>query len=985
MRRTILFVFLCLLAAGIARAQAIIKTVAGGGPNNMPATQANVADAAGVAFDAAGDMYITSREENRVFKVDTKGQLTVFAGNGLPGFSGDGGPAADATLNGPWGIAVDASGNVYIADSNNERVRKVDTSGTITTVAGNGNSGYSGDGGPATGASLNRPVALATDASGNLFIADAYNARVRKIDPSGTITTFAGNGTAGYSGDGGPAAQATLNVPAGLAVDAAGNVYIGDCYNFRVRKVNTSGIISTLTLSTGLWYPNGLAVDANDNLYIADSWNQRIIKVDSSGTSTTVAGSGLQGYTGDGGPATSASLNYPVDVAIGANGNLYIADTSNNRVRRVDPSGTITTVAGNGTTHYSGDGGPATDASLYTPIGVAVDAAGNLYADDSGDESTGSTGTGNDRIRKMDASGTITTFAGNGDVGYSGDGGPATSASLNLPSRVAFDPNGNMYFADWGNQVVRKVDTSGTITTVAGNGTPGYSGDGGAATSASLSAPVDVALDAKGNLYIADSQNNVIRKVDTSGTITTVAGNGTAGYSGDGGPATSATLNWPMGVAVDASGNMYIADEPNNVVRKVDTSGTIITVAGNGTAGYSGDGGPATSAFLNMPTYVALDAGGNLYVADTGNNVVRMVNAAGTITTVVGNGAFGFIGDGGPATDAELGSPYGLAFDSQGDLFIADAFNLRVREVPLLGQGAAAPAVALSASSASFAGQLVTTSSSPQTIALNNSGTAPLDITTIGITGANAGDFSETNNCGTSLAAGASCTITVTFTPGVVGDRSATITITDSASDSPQSIALTGEGTDFTVATATGATCPTAGNCSAAATVTAGQTATYNLQVAPENGFNGTVSLSCSGAPSLSTCTVSPSSEAVNGTPSALTVTITTTASSFVGPPDGPEQPTGTDFQLTLRLLLALTVFLLLAIGMAAASKQRKWRLVPLLGLACVLAIAGWTAACNGGSSTPKNPGTPSGTYSITVKGTSSTVSHAEGLTLTVK
>jgi sugar lactone lactonase YvrE len=349
------------------------------------------------------------------------------------------------------------------------------------------------------------------------------------------------------------------------------------------------------------------------------------------GIISTVAGNGTAGFSGDGGSATSASLYYPWGVAVDAAGNLYIADSQNWRVRRVDLSGAISTVAGNGTWGFSGDGGSATSASLYFYVDLAVDGVGNLYI--AGDQDS--------RIRRVDPSGTISTVAGaSTSQGFSGDGGPATAALLNFPSGVAVDAAGNLYIADSNNNRIRRVTADGTISTVAGNGTAGFSGDGGPATNASLHQPQRVAADTNGNLYVADWWNHRIRRVDPNGTISTVAGNGTSGYSGDGGSATSASLQYPMGVAVDAAGNLYIADSRNNRIRRVTANGVISTVAGNGIAGFSGDGGPAASASLNTyPNGVAVGSAGDLYIADTGNNRVRKVSFAASSSTLPQLGA----------------------------------------------------------------------------------------------------------------------------------------------------------------------------------------------------------------------------------------------------------------------------------------------------------------------------------------------------------
>ncbi len=621
-------------------------------------------------------------------RVRAQNIITTVAGNGFPTFSGDGGPATSASLNDPSGVAVDdLTGNLFIADEGNARVRGVDsTTGIITTVAGNGFPTFSGDGGLATSASLNRPRGVAVDRAGNLFIADEFNHRIRRVDrATGIITTVAGDGRAFFTGDGGPATSAGVAFPTGVAVDGAGNLFIADNGNARVRRVDSgSGIITTVAgnglfaiicencpaTSTGV-VPLAVALDGAGNFFIADeaSSGSRVRRVNSAGIITTVAGNGLRGFSGDGGLGTSASLNGPNGVAVDGAGNLFIADFNNNRIRQVDGLGIITTVVGNGVGDFSGDGGPPTSASLMLPRGVAVTSSGNLYIGD----------TRNHRVRLVQGAGNISTVAGNGVRGFSGDDGPATSASLNDPTGVDVDFLGNLFIADTGTHRIRRVDSAGNITTVAGNGIADFSGDGGPATSASLFAPSGVAVDFFGNLlFIADTINHRIRRVDSAGNITTVAGNNFVGFGGDGGPATSASLNFPKGVA--SSGNL-IADTVNHRIRRVDSAGNITTVAGNGIAGFGGDGGPATSASLNDPRGVAVDSFGNLFIADRSNHRIRRVDSAGNITTVAGNGAKGFSGDGGWATSARLAFPTGVAVDGAGNLFIADEDNNRIRQV----------------------------------------------------------------------------------------------------------------------------------------------------------------------------------------------------------------------------------------------------------------------------------------------------------------
>jgi hypothetical protein len=423
-----------------------------------------------------------------------------------------------------------------------------------------------------------------------------------------------------------------------------------------------------------VYRPFAVALDGAGNLFIVENGNNRIRKVDANGIITTVAGTGNQGYSGDGGPATNAALSSPDSLAKDAAGNLFITDYNNHRIRRVGTNGIITTVAGKGTSPYSGDGGAATNAGVPYPVDVAVDATGNLYV------SGYNPGYNNHRVRRVGTNGIITVVAGTGTGGFSGDGGPATNAMLNYPQGLAVDAAGNLFIAE--SKRIRKVGTNGIITTVAGNGTYGFSGDGGQATNAALSTPPRLAVDASGNLFLADYDNYRVRRVGTDGIITTVAGNGTNGFTGDGGLATNTTVPC-MGVAAGADGSFFVADNATARIRKVDVNGIISTVAGNGSQNstYAGNGCTALNARLNYPVAVTLDPIGNLFITDRSNLRVRRVDTNNIITTVAGNGLEGFAGDGGPATEAKLHKPGGLAANAAGHLFLADLGNYCVRKV----------------------------------------------------------------------------------------------------------------------------------------------------------------------------------------------------------------------------------------------------------------------------------------------------------------
>ncbi len=819
-----------------------ITTVAGGGPlDNGLATKSAVGFPANVAADANGNIYISDIGHNLIRKADSGGIITTVAGNGTPGFSGDGGPAIKAQINSPAGLATDAHGNLFFADVNNNRVRKVDAAGVITTVAGNGTSSFSGDGGPATSASLAftspngpgpRPY-LAVDQAGNLFIADSFNFRIRKVDLSGVINTVAGT-TRGFSGDGGLAVNAQFSFLAGLAIDSNGNLFIADAGNDRVRRVDSSGIINTFAgdgianfggdggaaTQAALNSPEGLAVDALGNLFIADTTNERIRKVDTKGIISTVAGNGTQSYGGDGGPAGSAMLNSPGDVAVDPLGNFFIADGFNFRIRKVDTGATIATVAGTGEANFSGDGASATGAILDHPVGVAADAAGNFFISD----------TLNGRVRKVDGSGAINTV-------LLLLGGVFPGEARTFGSVV--DSAGSLFVSglDINGTILQELGANGAVTTVLS-----------APNNGSLIIGGDVAVEGSGFLFTSDQ---CIHKLDAAGNVTTVAGTCFPQFHGGiscaSGQATTAHLNNPQSVAVDSSGNFFVTD--TNRVCKVDTNGMISTVVGDGTPGFTGDGGPALNARLNGPAGIRI-ANDNLFIADQGNQRIRKVDVLGIIRTVAGNGSEGFSGDGGPATSASLDSPSAVAVDGNGNLLIADTNNSRIRKVTL-------PDFALTASPAS-------------------------------------------------------------------------------------------------------------------ATIRAGQSANITLTVAPRNGFAGSISFACSGLPAFSSCTFNPASLTPNGTPVNVTLTVHTSGqNAALYPPQSPQG--GGEIARPALALWALgpslgTLGLAVAAGRRKPGRSRR-RAAAMLGAMLLLAVVG----CAGGGSVVPPPSpqtTPPGTSTMTVTAT---------------
>jgi len=562
----------------------VIQTVAGGSAtgDNGPASSALLLQAEGVTIDGLGNVYFADAGANRVSKISPNGMIQTVAGNGTSGLSGDGGAATAAQLNQPYGIALDLAGNLYIADLGNARVRKVDAAGIITSIAGGGTSAPSSSKSiQAVSALLQSPRNVAFDATGNLYITDFSAQQVYKVDATGVLTVFAGTGKSGYGGDGASAALAQLSYPAGVAADAQGSIYIADSGNNAVRRVWYGNIT---TVAAKLPSPTGVALDSAGRLYIASpnapataasaGANMQVVAAndvasDPGGTLYlttahlierligsslgTIAGTTGAANTGDGGSATLAGLSGPVALAITSAGDIYVAEQTANRIRKIAAGGTISTVVAN--------------SSLKAPAGVAVDSSGNVYFAD----------TGNNAVRRISATGIIADVA----------------TMLNAPSCLRLGSDGSLYICDTGNNRILKVTAAGSQS-----------------MAASIAKPTGLAVAADGTLYVASGSQVV--KFSPSGATSTALGQ----------------LSSPAGLAIDSSGNLLVAESGMNRVLTVDSAGTITVLAGTGTSGFSGDGGAANAAQLNNPLDVILDASGNILIADTGNNRIRKLTSA---------------------------------------------------------------------------------------------------------------------------------------------------------------------------------------------------------------------------------------------------------------------------------------------------------------------------------------------------------------------
>ncbi len=674
-----------------------ITTVAGGTTyvgDGLLAESAVLRRPEGLALTPGGDIVIADAGQQRVRRISAvAGVINTIAGIGSAGYSGDGLPAVLSALSAPSSIAFDVEGNLYLADSANHRVRMLEAAtGRLLDIAGTGVPGFSGDG-PALQSQLNQPAGIAVAPDGSIWVSDQANHRIRRIDPvSGRLETVAGTGQAGHGGDQGPATQALLNSPAGLEAAPDGSVFVADRDNHRVRVIDPDGLIRTVAgtgdagfsgddgpaVEADLHLPSDVALDPDAGLLIADSGNHRIRRVDrGQGLITTIAGTGVAGFGGDGGAAVLASLQQPAALAVDGTGNVLIADTLNRRVRRIHAvTGVISTVAGS-SADFGGDGGPPALAALESPSGLAVIGEGLLVAEEEGH-----------RIRIADLPGdgptlsgtdeTIVTLAGDGIPGDRDAAGDPRQARFSSPSGLSLGPSEVLLIADPGNHKLRRLDGD-SVLTLAGNGQPGYLDDV-PALSAAFRSPSDVIVDPLGGFLIADTLNHRIRRLDPQGFVNSLAGTGIAGDTGDGDQPTRARLNQPTALVADSEGRIFFCDRGNHKIRMIDrTARTITTIAGTGQPGDSGDGGPAVAARLREPSGLVL-AGPLLFIADTGNHRIRLVNLdSGLIRPFAGDGTPGFGGDGGSAGNARLRRPSRLALDGLGNLLFSDQGNQRVR------------------------------------------------------------------------------------------------------------------------------------------------------------------------------------------------------------------------------------------------------------------------------------------------------------------
>jgi sugar lactone lactonase YvrE len=690
-------------------------------------TAASFMNPTGISTNGS-NLYVADQGSNNIRQIVISTKVVTTLAGPQAGANGTG---AAVSFSGPQGVAVDSSGNVYVADSNNYIIRKITSAGVATTLAGTAGVYVGNVDGTGAAAGFSRPTDLVADGSGNIFVLDrtgsirkitpagvvttvttnfsltnsrgialdsvgniyvaaSFSNQIKKITQAGVVTTFAGSTVGSTDGIG---TAAKFKNPEGLAIDASGNLYVSDTNNRTIRKITAAGVVSTLAGTAGSGgfadeigpnatfsgSTNGLAVDSSGNVFVAEPGYSSIRKITPSAVVTTFAGT--PGFPGSAdGSGSPALFNGPTEVAVDSSGNLYVVDTHNSTIRKVTPAGLVSTIAGTAGIPGSADGTGAA-ARFFNPNGVSLDSTGNLYVAD----------LGNSSLRKITSSGVVTTIAGSGQI-IGAANGIGAAATFENPSGVAVDGSGNVFIADSGNHIIRKITSAGVVTTLAG--TAGNMGAAdGTGSAASFISPTGIAVDGASNIYVADSSSSTIRKITSGGVVTTLAGSPITNGSANG-IGVAATFMYPTGVAVDTVGNVYVADNGNSLIRKITSAGVVSTLAG--TAGLWGttNGTGPTARFTN-PFALAVDVGGNVYVADSGNHLIRKITSAGVVTTLAGTaGVAGSVN--GTGTAAKFNYPTGVSVDGSGNVYVADNNNSTIRKITSAGVVTTVLGVALS-------------------------------------------------------------------------------------------------------------------------------------------------------------------------------------------------------------------------------------------------------------------------------------------------
>ncbi len=683
MRQASAFLTALGLAAFVAPAQAAgltVRTLAGLSPagfSDGTGVNARFNGLSSIAVDSAGNAFVADPFNCAIRKVTPAGVVTTFAGSDHCGSTDGTGTAARFGL--PYGIAIDSTDTLYVADSANNTIRKITSAAVVTTLAGLAGNVGSADG-TGSAARFNFPRGIASDSAGTLYVADTSNHTIRKVTAAGVVTTLAGLALNPGPTDG-TGSAARFRFPGGLTVDGAGTVYVADTNNHTIRQVTSAGVVTTLagtaTISgnvdgTGsaarFAGPNGITVDGAGTLYVADTNNNLIRQIAAGAVVTTFAGTAgtLGSADGTGGAARFFAPNGITT----SGGVLFVADSANDIVRKITSGAVVTTLAG-----FNGSLG-AVDATgrgarFFVPSGVAVAPNGDTYVAD----------TGNGTIRKITSWGAVTTYAGLAGNFGSADG-TGSAARFSRPNGIAVDSAGTIYVSDPGNTNIRQITAGGVVTTIAGlAGSPG-SADG-TGTAARFNAPRAIAVDAGGTLYVGDSGNSTIRKITAGGVVTTLAGQAGVAPGFVDGTGSAARFNNPQGIAVDSAGVLFVADSNNQSIRQVTAAGVVTTLAGGGPASGGWLDATGTAARFSGPRGIAVDSTGTLYVSDSGSNTIRKITAGAVVTTVAGDPFWTGADDGGYT---RFNSPQGVAVDAHGSVYVADNRNNSIRTTaPLRG------------------------------------------------------------------------------------------------------------------------------------------------------------------------------------------------------------------------------------------------------------------------------------------------------------